>query len=153
MLSNYSFTKWNYENKEPQWHFLFFILICHRIFKTRLVAITIGVYMETVYCLWILNKCFIAYLVDGQELRRFDAVLRHYVISAEFVVRSWHYSPKQPRIKIGVLGHLLVLSLVRSHRSLFRLLRTAHFAHSLARGTVNDWMAILSVSVFFYFRP
>ena len=29
---------------------------------------------------------------------------------------------------------------------------TAHFAHSLARGTVNDWIAILSV-FFFYFGP
>ena len=38
---------------------------------------------------------------------------------------------------------MLVRSLVRSHRSLVRSL--AHFAHSLARGTVNDWMVILSV--------
>ena len=28
--------------------------------------------------------------------------------------------------------------------------RTAHFAHSLARGTVNDWMAILSVFFSFF---
>ena len=35
-------------------------------------------------------------------------------------------------------------------RSLVRSL--AHFAHSFACGTVNDWMAILSV-FFFYFRP
>ena len=69
-----------------------------------------------------------------------------------------HYGPKQPRIQTEVLGHSLVRSLVRSHCSLVRLLRTArfacalhcahslaHFAHSLARVTVNDWMAILSV--------
>ena len=55
----------------------------------------------------------------------------------------------QMKIKIGVLGHSLVRSLLHllvcSHRSLVRLLRTAHFAHSLARGTVYD-----SFSVFFY---
>ena len=54
-----------------------------------------------------------------------------------------HYGRKLPRIQIGVLGHSLVRLLVPSHRSLVRSL--AHFAHSLARGTVNDWMAILSV--------
>ena len=39
---------------------------------------------------------------------------------------------------------------VRSHHSLVRLL--AHFAHSRACGTVNDWMAIYSV-FFFLFWP
>ena len=38
--------------------------------------------------------------------------------------------------KNTVLGHSLPRSLVRSHRSLVRSL--AHFAHSLARGKVND---------------
>ena len=68
-----------------------------------------------------------------------------------------HYGRKQPRIQTEVLGHSLVRSLIRSHRSLIRLLRTArfarcslvrslaHFAHSLARGKVNYYMAILSV--------
>ena len=66
--------------------------------------------------------------------------------------------PKQPKIQTEVLGHSLVCSLSRLHRSLVCLLRTtcfacalhcahslAHFAHSLARGTVNDLMAIYSV--------
>ena len=36
--------------------------------------------------------------------------------------------------------------LLRSRPPLRSLVRSlAHFAHSLARGTVNDWMAILSV--------
>ena len=67
-----------------------------------------------------------------------------------------HYGLKQPKIQTAVLGHSLVRSLVHSHRSLVRLLRSrpplrslirslAHFAHSLARGTVNYQMAILSV--------
>ena len=66
-----------------------------------------------------------------------------------------HYGPKQPRIQTEVLGHSLVRSLIRSHRSLVCLLRTARFArahrythslaHSLAHGKVNDWMPILSV--------
>ena len=35
---------------------------------------------------------------------------------------------------------------LRSRPPLHSLVRSlAHFAHSLARGTVNDWMAILSV--------
>ena len=98
--------------------------------------------------------------------------------------QSKYCGPEQPRIQTDVLGHSLVCSLVRSHRSLDCLLRPAclltrsaalmrsaaltcslaldcllrsrpplrslvcslaHFAHSLARGTVNDWMAILSV--------
>ena len=42
---------------------------------------------------------------------------------------------------------------LRSRPPLRSLVRSfAHFAHSLARGTVNDWMDILSV-FFFYFRP
>ena len=40
-----------------------------------------------------------------------------------------HYG--QPRIQTEVLGHSLVRSLVRSHRSLVRLLRTARFARAL----------------------
>ena len=35
-----------------------------------------------------------------------------------FCLIHLHYGPKQPRIQIEVLGHLLVHSLVRSHRSL-----------------------------------
>ena len=55
-----------------------------------------------------------------------------------------HSLPGQPPRQIGVLGHSLVRSLVRSHRSLVRLLRSTRFArplrcaHSLARGIVND---------------
>ena len=78
--------------------------------------------------------------------------------------KNWfaHYGPKQQRIQTEVLGHSLIHSLVRSHRSLIRMLRTArfaralrcahsfarsltsltpslpHFAPSLARGKVND---------------
>ena len=42
-----------------------------------------------------------------------------------------HYGRKQPRIQTVVLGHSLVRSLVRSYRSLVRLLRTARFARAL----------------------
>ena len=38
-----------------------------------------------------------------------------------------HYGQEQPRIKTQVLGHLHVCSLVRSHCSLIRLIRTARF--------------------------
>ena len=47
-----------------------------------------------------------------------------------------HYGRKPPRIQTEVLGHSLVRSLVRLHRSLVRSL--AHFAHSLARGKGDD---------------
>ena len=47
-----------------------------------------------------------------------------------------HSGPDQPKTQTKVLGHSLI-------RSLFCLL--AHFAHSLARGTMNDLMAIYSV--------
>ena len=49
----------------------------------------------------------------------------------------------QPRIQTEVPGHLLVCSLVCTHCSLVRSL--AHFADSLARGTVIDSTAIYSV--------
>ena len=42
-----------------------------------------------------------------------------------------HYGRKQPRIQTEVVGHSLVRSLVRSHRSLVRLLRNARFARAL----------------------
>ena len=62
-----------------------------------------------------------------------------------------HCGPEQPRVQTLELGYLLVRLLVRSHRSLVRLLCTTHFAHMLrcahsrARGTVIDLMAIYSV--------
>ena len=42
-----------------------------------------------------------------------------------------HCGLEQPRIETEVLGHSLVRSLVRSHRSLVRLLWTARFARAL----------------------
>ena len=60
------------------------------------------------------------------------------------------YGLEHPRIETEVLGHSLVRSLVRSHCSLAHLLhpsrfarafRCAHFAHSLARGRVNNGMS------------
>ena len=42
-----------------------------------------------------------------------------------------HYGPEHARIQTEVLGHSLVRSLVRSHRSIVRLLRTARFARAL----------------------
>ena len=74
---------------------------------------------------------------------------------------AMHCGPEQPRIQTEVLGHSLVRSLAPlTHsltpdyslcsrpplRSLVRSL--AHFAHSLARGKVDDWMAIYSVFFF-----
>ena len=44
---------------------------------------------------------------------------------------SFHSGPDQPKIQNEVLGHSLVRSLVRSNRSLVRLLRTARFARAL----------------------
>ena len=44
---------------------------------------------------------------------------------------TFHYGQIQPRIQTEVLGHSLVRSLVRSHRSLIRLLQTARFAPTL----------------------
>ena len=57
-----------------------------------------------------------------------------------------HCGPEQQKIQTEVQGHSLVCSLVHSHRSLVRSL--ARFTHSLARGTVNDCMAIYSVFFF-----
>ena len=65
-----------------------------------------------------------------------------------------HFGQKHPRIQTEVLGHSLVRSLapltrslapdcsLRSRPPLRSLIRSlAHFAHSLARGKVNDWMS------------
>ena len=70
----------------------------------------------------------------------------------------FHSGSDQPRIGTKVLGHSLVRllapltrslapdCLLRSRPPLRSLVRSlAHFAHSLARGKVNNWMAILSV--------
>ena len=54
-----------------------------------------------------------------------------------------HCGPELPKVKTEVLGHSLVRTLVCSHRSFVCLL--AHIAYSLARGTVNESMAIYSV--------
>ena len=66
------------------------------------------------------------------------------------------YGPEKPRIQTEGLGHLLVRSLVRSHLSLIRLLRTTrfartlcfahsftHFAQGLARVFFLFWTAVL----------
>ena len=75
-----------------------------------------------------------------------------------------HYGRKQPRIQTVVLGHSLVRSLVPSHRSLVRLLRTARFAralrcaHSFARSLtsltpslVGKWLIRLLFCLCFFF--
>ena len=60
-----------------------------------------------------------------------------------------HCGPEQPKIQTAGLGHSLIHSLVRSHRSHHSLVRLlAHFTHSLARREVNDLMAIYSVFCF-----
>ena len=68
-----------------------------------------------------------------------------------------HCGPEQPRIQTEVLGHSLVHSLIRSHRSFVHLLCTDCFArvlhcaylpHSLAHGTVNNWMAFFCFFLF-----
>ena len=51
----------------------------------------------------------------------------------------------QEYLQTEELGHSLIRSLICWHHSLVRLLCTACFAHSLAYGTVNNWMAIVSV--------
>ena len=53
-----------------------------------------------------------------------------------------HYGRKQPRIQTVVLGHSLVRSLVRSHRSLVRFARALCCAHSFAR-----WLTLLNPSL------
>ena len=78
-----------------------------------------------------------------------------------FRTRPIHYGPDQPRIQTKVLGHSLVLSLVFLTAHLFAYSALlASLAHSaalccahwfvrslttLARGTVNDSMAVSSV--------
>ena len=60
--------------------------------------------------------------------------------TGQFHVTPWHYCLEQPKIQTAVLGHSLVRSLVRSHRSLVRLLRTARAlrcAHSFARSLTS----------------
>merc|ERR1719383_1265626 len=74
------------------------------------------------------------------------------------LVAPLHCGPEQPKIQTEVLGLTLVRSLapltrslapdssLRSRPPLRSLARSlAHFAHSQARGTVIDKMAILSV--------
>ena len=67
-------------------------------------------------------------------------------------VATVHCGPEQPKIQIGALGHSLVRSLVRSHRSLVCLLRTARFAralrcaHSFAPEVVGRWNVFVQFS-------
>ena len=50
-------------------------------------------------------------------------------------IALWARIIKNQDLSTGPLASLSIRSFAR----------TAHFAHSLARGSVNDWMAILSV--------
>ena len=52
-----------------------------------------------------------------------------HILRVTWEERTLHSGPEESRIKTEILGHSLVRSLVRS---------LAHFAHSLARGTVID---------------
>ena len=60
------------------------------------------------------------------------------------VILPNYCSPEQPKIQTKVQGHSLVRSLAPLIY-LFALHYPLRCAHSLARGTVNDWMAIHSV--------
>ena len=62
--------------------------------------------------------------------------------SISFWIRRAHYGLEEPKIQTEVLGHSLVRSLLCSHRSLVRLLRTARFARALRSLTslVGQWM-------------
>ena len=55
-----------------------------------------------------------------------------------------HFGPEQVRIQTWVLGHLLVHSLVCSHRSVIRMHRADSFAHSLIHSItpelVGQWL-------------
>ena len=62
----------------------------------------------------------------------FDGKIIEYSLETSI---SWakplHYGLEQPKIQTVVLGHLLVRLLIRPHRSLVCLLRTARFARAL----------------------
>ena len=88
--------------------------------------------------------------VLNRDLRRISAEVSSLQTSTSMVQNSQKYRRKY-----------WARSLVRSPRSLVRLLRTtrfaralprslAHFARSQARGTVNNWMAIHSVFFFLF---
>ena len=59
-----------------------------------------------------------------------------------WVTRSSVRSFARTAHSLACSGLLALLALLAPSAALTRSL--AHFAHSLARGTVNDWMAILS---------
>ena len=76
-------------------------------------------------------------LVVIVPLKSVPGVLFRVPPTAPTLLPTAHYGRKQPRIQTEVLGHSLVRSLFRSHRSLIRLLRTARCAHLLARSTLD----------------
>ena len=67
-----------------------------------------------------------------------------------FLARAlWARSTKNPDVSTGPLGHPFACSLTPSTPSVRSLICSlAHFAHSLARGTVNNQMANWSVFSF-----
>ena len=103
-------------------------------------------------------------LMDGRTDRLTDMTsYRDAQLHLKIQDSQAHYGPKQPRIQTEVLGHSLVRSLVRSHRSLVRLLRTAsfaralHCAHSFARSLtlltpslVGQWYIRWLFCLFFF---
>ena len=60
-------------------------------------------------------------------------------ISATICFLTLHCGPEQPKIQTEVLGHSLVCSLVRSHRSLICSLRTLRCAHSFTPELMGKW--------------
>ena len=86
---------------------------------------------------------------------RWIFVLMRKVVGAALGGALWVGSPKTSGVSIRPLACLFACSLAHLHaphyslcsraplRSVIRLL--AHFAHSLAGGTVHDWMAIFAV--------
>ena len=69
--------------------------------------------------------------VKARERERWRVGQSEDVVNARKMGKEMHCGLEQPRLQAEVLGHSLVRSLVRSHSSLVRLLRTARFARAL----------------------
>ena len=73
------------------------------------------------------------FFTEMAHKRRQFSFVKYFVRAVFFLSFSSpsHYGTEQPKIQTNVLGHSLVDSLVRLHRSLFRLLHPACFARAL----------------------
>ena len=100
------------------------------------------------------NKNRVSEDCEEKETIRQKGKKKKKAFRSELKKNTVHYGQEQPRIQTEVLGHSLVRLLVRSYRSLVRLLRTARVAralrcaHSFARSLTSLTPSLVGKRIF-----